>query len=278
MRLRDVQLLMVAGLSSLIQVSPARPTALGGLVQVVEAAGGGAQALQASAIPRTRDGKPDLSGLWQVMNTANWDIEDHAAQEGVPAGQGVIDGHEIPYQPGALAKRQENYANRATLDTEAKCFLPGVPRITYLPFPFQILQQPEIVTVLYEYDHVIRYIYTNGSKHPPGHIDWWMGDSRAQWERETLVVDSVHFNDQTWFDRAGNYHSDALHVVERYTLTDADHISYEVTIEDPKVFTRPWKMSMILNRHKEKNFQLLEYDCYAFDLEKYFPYPDLVGK
>ena len=113
----------------------------------------------------------------------------------------------------------------------------------------------------------------NGTPHPPGHIDWWMGDSRGRWEGDTLAVDLIHFNDQTWFDKAGNFHSDALHEVERYTLLDADHINYEVTIEDPKVFTRPWKKSMILYRHKEKNFRLLDYECYGFDFEPYYPYP-----
>jgi len=235
--------------------------------------GGVAQAPAATAIPRTRDGKPDLSGIWQAMNTAAWDIQDHSAQKGVPAGQGVVEGNEIPYQPSALAKKKQNYENRATADPEAKCNLPGVPRITYMPFPFQIVQFPDQITVLYEYVHATRYIYTNGSKHPTGHIDWWMGDSRGRWEGDTLVVDLIHFIDQTWFDRAGNFHSDALHEVERYTLVDADHINYEVTIEDPKVFTRPWKMSMLLYRHKEKNFQLLDYECYGFDFEKYYPYP-----
>ena len=260
MRLRDVRLLMVAGL-----------LAVGGC-----GVGDSDQASQASALPRTADGTPDLSGLWQVMNTANFDIEDHPAQPGVPAGMGIIDGTEIPYQPSALAQKQENYANRATADTEANCYLPGVPRITYMPFAFQILQQPDLVTILYEYQHATRHIYTDGTSHPEGHIPWWMGDSRGQWEGDTLVVDSTHFNDQTWFDRAGNFHSEALHVVERYTLIDADSINYEVTIEDPEVFTGPWTMRMIIYRHKEENFQLIPYVCYAFDLEELYPYPDLV--
>jgi hypothetical protein len=269
MRLRDVSLLVAGGVLALGGV-----WFLNSVVGVDDAADA-----QASALPRTADGKPDLSGLWQVMNTANYDIEDHPASPGVPAGMGVIEGNEIPYQPWALAKKQENYKNRATQDTEAKCYLTGVPRITYMPFPFQILQKDDIVTVLYEYAHATRHIYTNGTSHPTGHIPWYMGDSRGQWEGDTLVVDTTHFNDETWFDRAGNFHSDALHVIERYTLIDPDHINYEVTIEDPKVFTRPWKMTMIINRHKEKNFQLLSYDCiYGFELEKYFPYPELAVK
>ena len=224
-----------------------------------------------AAIPRASDGKPDLSGIWQVLNTADWNIQDHQAQPGVPAGQGVVEGDEIPYQPWATAKKKENFESRATADPRAKCYLPGVPRITYTPLPFQIFQSPKQLTLLYEYAHATRTIYTNGSKHPDGHIDWWLGDSRGQWEGDTLVVDIVDFNDQTWFDRAGNFHSDELHVVERYTLVDRDHINYGATIEDPKVFARPWKMSMVLYRHKEKNIQLLEYECYGFEFEKYYP-------
>jgi hypothetical protein len=201
------------------------------------------------------------------MNTASWDIQDHAAQKGVPAGQGVVEGNEIPYQLSAAARKKENFANRMTADPLTKCYLPGVPRITYLPFPFQILQTPAAVEIFYEYTHAVRQVYVDGSPHPPGHIDWWMGDSRGRWEMDTLVVDLVDFNDETWFDRAGNFHSDGLHVIERYTLTDPDHIDYDVTIEDPKVFTRPWKMRMPLYRHTEKDFQLLEYECNTFDDE-----------
>ena len=234
-----------------------------------------AQAPGATTIPRARDGKPNLSGIWQVMNAAAWDIQDHSAQKGIPAGQGAVDGNEIPYQPWALAKKRENYENRATLDPETHCYLPGVPRATYMPFSFQIIQVPGLITILYEYVHATRYIYANGSQHPPNQIDSWMGDSRSHWEGDTLSVDLIHFNDQTWFDRAGNFHSDALHEIERYTFIDSDHINYTVTIEDPKVFTRPWNMNMILYRHTEKNFQLLDYECYGFDFEKYYPYPGL---
>jgi hypothetical protein len=218
---------------------------------------------QSRAVARTADGKPDLSGIWQVMNTAAWDIQDHQAQKGVPAGQGVVEGNELPYTPAALEKKKANVASRATADPETKCYLPGVPRITYMPFPLQIVQTPAQVTILYEYAHAVRNIFMN-TPHIEGQLYWWMGDSRGRWEGDTLVVDVTDFNDETWFDRAGNFHSDALHVAERYTLADPDHINYEVTIEDPKVFTRPWKMSMILNRHREKNFRLLEYECFSF--------------
>jgi hypothetical protein len=224
-----------------------------------------------SAIPRTTEGRPDLSGIWQVMNTAEWDIQDHQARPDAPAGLGVVEGDQIPYQPWAAAKKKENFEKRAAEDPLAKCYLPGVPRITYTPLPFQIFQTPKQINIFYQYAHAVRHIFANGSKHPDGHIDWWLGDSRAQWQGDTLIVDVTDFNDLTWFDRAGNFHSDELHVVERYTPADADHINYEVSVEDPKVFTRPWKMSMILYRHKEKNFQLLEHECYGFEYEPYYP-------
>ena len=219
--------------------------------------------VQGFAPGKTARGEPNLEGIWQTMNTASWDIQDHNAQKGVPAGIGVVDGNELPYKPDALAKKKSNADNRATLDPESKCYLPGVPRASYLPFPFQIVQAPSQVTILYEYAHTVRNIFMN-TPHIEGQLYWWMGDSRGRWEGDTLVVDVTDFNDETWFDRAGNFHSDALHVIERYTLTDSDHITYDVTIEDPKVFTRPWKMNMILNRHTEKNFRLLEYECFSF--------------
>jgi hypothetical protein len=222
---------------------------------------------RAGILPHALDGKPDLHGVWEVVNTAAWDIQDHAAQKGVPAGQGVVEGREIPYQPWAAAKKHENEMTRTTADPENACYLPGVPRITYMPFPFQIIQTANYIAIAYEYLHASRVIYTDGSAHPKGPLDWWMGDSRGHWDGSTLVVDVVHFNDVTWFDRAGNFHSDALHVIERYTPTGPDHINYDVTIEDPKVFTRPWRMSMPLYRRQEKSAQLLEYECYAFENE-----------
>jgi hypothetical protein len=226
---------------------------------------------QAYTSPRTPYGQPDLQGVWQALNSAAWDIQDHAARLDVPAGQGVVEGNEIPYKAEALAKKQENLKNAATADPLAKCYLPGVPRITYLGYPFQIHQFEKYVVILYEFAHAWRIIYLDGSKHPFGHIDWWLGDSRGRWEGDTLVVDVVHFNDQTWFDRAGNYHSDALHVVERYTRTGPNHLRYEATIEDPKVFTRPWKMSMPIYRRMEPNAQVLEYECYAYLGDEKYP-------
>ena len=216
--------------------------------------------------PRAPDGKPDLSGIWQVLNTAAWDIQDHHARKGVPAGIGVVDRNEIPYQPWALERRNENARTRDVADPETRCYLPGVPRITYMPYPFQIVQTPTQISFLYEYVHAVRNAYV-GSAHPAGPLEWWMGDSRAHWDGDTLVVDVVHFTDRTWLDRAGNFHSEALHVVERYTRTSRDIMRYEVTIEDPNVFTRPWTMRMPLYRRQEPNLQLLEYECYAFDNE-----------
>ena len=215
--------------------------------------------------PRTADGKPDLQGIWQAMNAAAWNVEDHAASDGVPAGAGVVEGGVIPYLPEALKRRDENRANRLTEDNEAKCHMAGVPRSTYLPYPFQIVQTPTQVTMLYEYVHTLRNIHID-SPHPRGPIQWYMGDSRGRWEGDTLVVDVVHFTDQTWLDRSGNFHSDALHVVERYTRTGPDHLLYEVTLEDPKTYSRPWKMSMPLYRRQEANARLLEYECYAYKL------------
>ena len=224
--------------------------------------------------PRTADGHPDLQGVWQALNTAAWDIEDHNARLGVPAGRGVVEGGPLPYQPWALAKKQENVRNRAALDLEGKCQLLGVPRMTYMPYPFRVVQQRDKVTILYEYLGAVRFLYMNGNPHPRGPIEWFMGDSRARWEGNTLVVDVVHFTGQTWLDRAGNFHSEALHVVERYTPTGRDHMLYEVTIEDPKVFTRPWAMSMPLYRRQEQDMELLEYECMGHLLEEGWDKPN----
>lgn len=225
--------------------------------------GAGQGAPPAYEPPRTPDGHPDLQGIWQAVNTAVWNLQDHAASLGVPAGVGVMEG-EIPYLPSALARRRENSRNRLTDDPEANCYLVGVPRLTYMPYPFQIVQTPRQMTFLYEYVHAIRNVYMEGP-HPEGPIQWWLGDSRGSWDGDTFVVDVIHFTDQTWLDRSGNYHSDALHVVERYTRTGPDHILYEATIEDPKVFSRPWTISMPLYRRQEEHARLLEYECFAYE-------------
>ena len=230
--------------------------------------------------PRLPDGKPNLNGIWQVLNSAAWDIQDHAAEPGpmgptvvttgVPPGQGVVEGNEIPYQPWAAARKKENYDGRMTKDPEAMCYLPGVPRVMYMPYPFQISQSPAAVVMAFEFQHTLRMIPTDGSKHPDGALYFWLGDPRGRWEGDTLVVDSNHYNDLTWFDRAGNFHSEDMHTVERLTPIDQDHLRYEVTIEDPKVFTRPWKMNMVFYRRDrvEKNLQLLEYECVEWIYER----------
>jgi hypothetical protein len=221
--------------------------------------------LASKTVRRTPDGKPDFNGVWQALTTAAWDIQDHNAQKDVPAGQGVVEGNEIPYRPEALEKKKANYANREKLDPLNKCYLPGVPRIMYLPFPFRINQTPSHIAITFEYTHAYRMIYVNGTKHPEA-LDFWMGDSRGRWEGDTLVVSVQNHNDQTWFDKAGNHHSDAMRLVERYTPMGPDHIRYEVTVEDPKVFTRPWKMSMPLYRRLEANVKVLDYECLEFML------------
>jgi hypothetical protein len=222
--------------------------------------------------PRTADGKPDLNGIWQALNSANWDLEGHAAAMGPapllgalfakPPGLGVVEGDQIPYLPAALAKKRENQANSVKLDPEAKCYLPGIPRATYLAHPFQIVQSQNTVMMSYEYAGAVRVINMGARTEAPA--ESWMGWSNGRWEGETLVVDVTSQMESTWFDRAGNYHSDALHVVERYTRRSADTLNYEALIEDPKVFSRPWKISMPLYRRVEPNARLLEFRCVEF--------------
>lgn len=225
--------------------------------------------------PRTADGKPNLSGVWQALGTAHWDLQDHSAQPGplpqlgaigaIPPGQGVVDGSDIPYQPQAAAKKKENFANRLTMDPEAKCYLPGIPRATYLPYPFQIIQSQKDILMVYEFASANRLI--NMGKPLEAPTDTWMGQSNGRWEGETLVVDVTALNGLAWLDRAGNFTSDAAHVVERYTAVSSDRLLYEATIEDPKVFTRPWKISMPLYRRAEKNAQVLDFKCVEFSEE-----------
>ena len=224
-------------------------------------------------VPRTAGGKPDLNGIWQAVGSANWNLLDHQARSGpilelgavlaVPAGLTVVDGNEIPYQPWAAARQKENYENWLSRDPEVKCYLPGIPRATYMPHPFQILQTADNdILMAYEYASASRVIKMGRVQPPP--VDTWMGQSAGHWEGDTLVVDTTGLNDQTWFDRAGNFHSEALHVVERFTPVSADVLDYQATIEDPKVFTRPWKMQMPLYRRQDKRAQLLEFKCVEF--------------
>jgi hypothetical protein len=252
-------------------------------------------AAQSYRAPRGPDGKPNLNGIWQALNEANYDIESHMSRPAmalvpghsgpvpaapvlalgavgaVPPSLGVVEGGEIPYKPEALATKKQNQQDWLNRDPEIKCYLPGVPRATYMPYPFQILQSASALTFVYEYAGAVRNIYF---KNPgPAPNDSWMGQSVGHWEGETLVIDVTDMNDRTWFDRAGNFHSDKLHVVERYTRTSPDVISYEATLEDPDVFTRAWKISMPLYRRLEKNAQLLDFKCVEFVEELlYGPY------
>jgi len=252
------------------------------------AASAPANSLPAYRAPRL-NGHPDLNGVWQAFVTANIDLEDHEAQAGPyteligeysgwPAGQSIVEGGVIPYKPEALAKKRQNAANRIKADVsndknwhnlgdpEMKCYMPGVPRATYMPFPFQIVQGTSpYILIAYEYASTTRSIRMDWKEEAP--TDTWMGWSIGHWEGETLVVDVTGQREETWFDRAGNYHSDQLHVVERYTPLSPYHMMYEATIEDPKVFTRPWKISFPLYRRMEKNVQLLEYKCVPFTEE-----------
>jgi hypothetical protein len=246
---------------------------------------------QASRGTRTADGKPNFSGVWQANNEANWDLQAHPARPGavtqrgvypyayaevpaapvlalgaaagVPGSLGVVQGDaQIPYTPEAAAKRAENAAHWIDRDPELKCYLPGIPRAMYMPYPFQIVQSSTKIQMAYTFTNAARTIHLDKVAGPPD--DTWMGHSVGRWEGDTLVVDVRNFNDKTWFDRAGNFHSDALHVVERFTPISADALRYEATIEDPKVFTRPWTIAMPIYRRLEPNIQLLEYPCIDF--------------
>jgi hypothetical protein len=223
--------------------------------------------------PRTPDDKPDLNGIWQAIGSAHWDVEGHAARQGpvlemgalgaVPAGLGIVEGGEIPYQPWAAEKQAQNLADWLKLDPAVKCYLPGVPRATYMPFPFQIVQTPDAILIAYEFAGASRTVYMNRPDFESP-ADMWMGHSRGHWEGEMLVVDVTSQVPDTWFDSSGNFHGGKLHVVERYTAKSPYHLLYEATIEDPDVFTRPWKISLPLYRRVDSGAQLLEFKCVEF--------------
>jgi hypothetical protein len=239
---------------------------------------------QATRTVRTADGHPNLNGIWQATTTANWDLVAHAMRPavaqpgvypdvpvlaapvlalgsvgGVPPGPGVVEGNMIPYKPEAAAKKKDNAEHWLDRDPEVRCYMPGIPRAMYMPYPFQITQGTNKIEISFEFAGASRTIHLDPVDPPPA--DTWMGHSVGRWEGNTLVVDVSHFNDRTWFSRSGDFHSDALHVVERFTPITPDALRYEVTIEDPNVFTRPWKMSMVLYRQLEANAQLMEYKC-----------------
>ena len=221
---------------------------------------------------RTAHVAPDLSGIWQANNTANWNLEAHAAQAGpmyqlgaafsIPPGLGVVDGGDIPYLPAALEKRNANRKDWVKLDPEVKCYLPGIPRATYMPYPFQIVQTADNILFTYEFASASRVVRFNPELKSPAPA--WMGWSIGRWDGDTLVIEVTDHMADTWFDRAGNHHSDALKVTERYTAIDAHTLQYEATIEDAQTFSRPWKISMPLYRRREPNVQLMEYKCVEF--------------
>jgi hypothetical protein len=227
----------------------------------------------AAPIPRTVDGRPDFSGIWQALNHADDDLEPHQARKDSPPGPGIVDGGVIPYQSWALEQRRQNFAVRADADPREKCYTLGTPRGIYYPEPFQIFQRSRDLTLLFQFGHSVRTIHTNGTKHPDGHLDFWLGDSRGRWEGDTLVVDVIDFNGRTWLDRAGNFHSDALHLIERWRLLDANTIEYRATFDDAKVYTRPWSITVLLHRRREPNARLIENYCYTLDYEQFYPAP-----
>jgi hypothetical protein len=218
--------------------------------------------------------QPNINGIWQAMNTANWNLEAHSAQalEGfwqlgslaaIPAGQSVIDGDgKIPYLPAALAKRDENRAGWPKADPETNCYLPGIPRATYLPFPFQIVQGGADILFVYTYASTNRLVNMGEPIEPP--VDTWMGQSNGRFEGDTLVVETTGFNGMTWLDRAGNHHSGALTVTERFTPVSDNHLQYSATLEDPGTYSRPWTIAMPLYRHIDPNAQILEFKCVPF--------------
>jgi hypothetical protein len=240
----------------------------------------------AADVPRGALGKPDLNGTWQVMNRANFDLQIHGAKaamalrEGpfgplparevvalgavgaVPAGLGVVEGNDIPYQDWAAQQKLDNQQNWLTQDPEVKCYLPGIPRANYMPYPFQIFHSARAVFFAYEYAGAVRNIYLDDPG--PAPVDSWMGQSVGHWDNDTFVIEVSGFNDRTWFDRAGNFHSDALRVVERFTRLSDHTMTYEATIEDPNVFTAPWKISMTLYRKIGKDAQLQQFKCVEF--------------
>ncbi len=247
----------------------------------------------AQDIPRLSDGKPDLNGIWQVLNEANYDLEPHTARhslqmrEGpvnpipsiptlrmgavgaVPGSLGVIvGGGKIPYTPEARALKEDNLANWVDRDPEVKCYMPGVPRATYMPMPFQIIQSENDVFIAYQFAGAIRDIYMDNPG--PSQVDSWMGWSVGSWDGDTLVVDVTGMLDGTWFDRAGSHHSIQLHVVERYTMIGPNHIDYEATIEDPVVLTEPFTIKMPIYRRIEENARLMDFRCVEFVEELLF--------
>ena len=241
---------------------------------------------QAAYAADATGGHPDFNGIWQAVNTAHWSLEGHGASAitrfshdmgafaSIPPGQSVVVGGTIPYLPGALKQRDENRANWPKADPAASCYMPGIPRATYMPYPFQIVQGgDDDILFVYAFAKSNRVIHMKSHEEAP--LDYWMGWSNGHWEGNTLVIEVTANDDRTWLDRAGDYHSNAMKVTERYTLIDKDHIQYEATIDDPEVYARPWTIRMPLYRMVEPQAELLEFNCVPFaepllygDLEK----------
>jgi hypothetical protein len=213
--------------------------------------------------PRLSDGTPDFRGVWQARGTAYVNVEGHPAAKGIAAAKSIVvdppDG-KIPYLPDALKQRVENFKNRAAADPAANCFQAGVPRASYLPTPFQITQSVGNLAIVYTDNHAYRIVDTSSVPHDDG-IDFFMGDSRGHWDGDTLVVDVTDLGDQTWLDEAGNFHSDQLHVVERYTLLSPDTMQYEARLEDPKTYAKPWAIRVLLYRDKQPGARITEDEC-----------------
>jgi len=242
--------------------------------------------IAASELPMGPNDKPNLNGVWQVLNTANYNLEAHSASAAmdlvvgpivpvphpsilalgavgaVPAGLSVVEGGTIPYKKDALKKRNENKEDWLQLDPEIKCYLPGVPRATYMPYPFQIFHSEKAIFFAYEYAGAVRNIYLEDPGEAP--MDSWMGQSWGYWDNDTFIVEASGFNDQTWFDRSGNFHSDKLKVTERFTLLNEHTMDYEATIQDEEVFTKAWTIKMTLYKRIGQDAQLQQFKCVEF--------------
>jgi hypothetical protein len=259
--------------------APANPPAGQGRGAAAGQAGRGAAAPArggAPARPARIAGRPNLNGIWQSLSGANWNLEDHSATDikqfwqmgaiaAIPAGQSVVEGGTIPYTPAGLKQREENRAGWPKTDPEAKCYMPGLPRATYMPYPFQIVQGQKDILFVYEFASANRIVHMSNHQEAP--VDSWMGWSNGKWDGDTLVIDVQGFNELSWFDRAGNHHSNQLQVVERYSMNGDNHLNYQATITDPRTFTRPWTIRMPLYRRLEQNVQLLEFKCVEFSEE-----------
>jgi hypothetical protein len=237
--------------------------AWGGYNAAAQSPAGGRKAAPFSP-PHLLDGTPDFRGIWQARSLAYIDLEGVGPAGGAQQStrSAVVDPPDgkIPYLPDALKRRDANFKNRVTADPAANCYQAGVPRAVLLPTPFQIVQSVGNLAIVYTDNHAYRIVDPQSVPHDDG-IDFFMGDSRGHWEGDTLVVDVIDLGDQTWLDKAGNFHSDQLHVVERYTMLNANTISYEARLEDPKTYTRPWTIRLQLSRDTRTGARITEDEC-----------------